>query len=184
MHVTEGRGSWWQVAHSARMPTVEGAVEVDLEADDTLRSIFEAVCTADDHGGNTRKFSRTDVENFLKDLKNDPGIAEVHAYNDFRYSVDNTVEREYWLVLNSRLHPELGGKDGYGILHVHYGGQWAACPSDRDRSVIKQVNIRHTWDSSRGDFEKFWKKCTDLNKWRENRGAVVLGGREAPGGWK
>ena len=57
-------------------------------------------------------------------------------------------------------------------------------PSKCDRNTITQINIRHTWDSSRDEFQRFWKKCKDIDKWREKIGRPILGRREAPGGWK
>jgi len=76
--------------------------------------------------------------------------------------------------------PGLAGTDGYAIMHVHYQGTYP----DADRAVVTQINIRHTWHSGLAVSERFHKKCVNLNKWREKKGACVLGSREAPRGWQ
>ena len=167
---------------------------VDPASDSALRDIFEAVLAAEapaagQDGSGMRQFGRDDVADFLSVInRNTTSAVSVYAFNDFRYSVNNTIEREYWLRLSRDALPAaqqaLAGKDGYAILHVHYAGSWMEPPSKCDRNTITQINIRHTWDSSRDEFQRFWKKCKDLDKWREKTGRPVLGGREAPGGWK
>ena len=121
--------------------------------------------------------TRKDVGDFLDVIRRNPSAASVCAYNDFEYTANRTtskIEREYWLRLSRDALPDaqqaLAGKDGYAILHVHYAGAWMEPPSKCDRSTITQINIRHTWDSSRDEFQRFWKKCKDLDKWREKMG--------------
>ena len=155
----------------------------DVEGDQLSaveREIFDAVFAAEcgaevsaqdgQHGQQaaaTRSFSGRDAYDFLAELQRDPGIATIHARNDFPYTAGNTLteplhEREYWLKLSkSNLqNPSLAGRDGYAIMHVHYQGKYP----DRDRAVITQINIRHAWHSGLPDSEKFHKKCVDLDK--------------------
>ena len=54
---------------------------------------------------------------------------------------------------------------------------------DRKRSIIAQINARHTWDG-RNEAEKFFKKCENLNLWREARGTEILGSNDFPSGWR
>ena len=138
----------------------------------------------------TRKFGRPDINNFLHNLERNLRVASVVGYQDFPYTergtatADPFVEREYWLKLSI---PGLGGTDGYAILHVHYMGKFNdknQCTVSGARSTITQINIRHTWNSSQDVSERYHMKCTDLDKWRERIGNVVLGPREAPHGWK
>ena len=189
----------------------EGTDPIDLESNPDLSEIFEAISKdplqnrsdlssesffldvdkkIETGASETRKFGRPDTNNFLRDLGRNLGVASVVGYQDFPYTEGGTatadpfVEREYWLKL---FIPGLRGTDGYAILHVHYMGKFY----DPDqstitgaRSTITQINIRHTWNSSRDVSERYHMKCADLDKWREKKGNVVLGHKEAPHGWK
>ncbi len=175
---------------------------VDVEADPELLRFFRAssdlfAADARPQEGATRKFDRSDVRTFLELLRDSPAAATVVAYHDFKYTAGNTltkplIEREYWLRLARDGLPEaqqgLAGKDGYAILHVHYAEVWDDGDSqmvyDKKRATITQINVRHTWDRGRPESERFWKKCLDLDLWRESRGSPVLGELEAPTGWK
>ena len=175
-------------------------IDVDLDPDllhffNASRELFAADILSP--VGTTRQFGRQDAVAFLELLRDTPHAATIAAYNDFKYTANNTlpkplIEREYWLKLSLAALPAakqgLAGKDGYAIMHVHYDGVWDDRDGkeafDRKRSTIKQVNIRHTWDTGRPESEKFWKKCIDLDKWRESGGMPILGSKEAPNGWR
>ena len=144
-----------------------------------------------------RGFKPQDVEDF-RNLLSTEGAVTVKFRNDFEYTQGGTVskiEREYWLKISPNALPaakkHLAGEDGYAIMHVHYAGNWDASDSrvafDRKRSTITQVNIRHTWHKDRPEKEKFWKKCEDLDKWREKKGEPILrehdGSTPASDGW-
>ena len=113
----------------------------------------------------------------------------------FRYNMNlrppvSFYRREYWLKNSQEMlaNTELAGKDGFMILHVHYSGEWRASDTpadfDKKRSIITQINGRHTWDDCRDMRELFFKKCFELDKWREAKGTPILGNREVPSGWK
>ena len=143
----------------------------------------------------SRKLGVTGVESFLKKLKRNPNVATVHAFSDFPYTTNRSptrplIEREYWLKLSREtlVEPRLAGEDGFIILHVHYSGEWrdedTQAAFDQKRSVVTQINGRHTWDDSYHIRDRFFKKCLDLGKWREAKGTPILGNHEAPTGWK
>jgi len=143
----------------------------------------------------TRQLNVDGVKSFLEELKRNPNVATVHAFSDFPYTKNNSlrvplIEREYWLKISREtlVNKKLAGKDGFIILHVHYSGEWRESDTqadfDRKRSIITQINGRHTWDDSRDLRERFFKKCLELDKWREAKGTPILGNREAPSGWK
>jgi hypothetical protein len=92
---------------------------------------------------------------------------------------EREVEREYWVRLGG-VDKKLLGDDNLAIFHVHYKGNWHPVPQYRDRSVITQVNVRHTTKLRQ---KAFHIKCQDLNKWREKHGTSVLPGIPAAG-WK
>ena len=189
----------------------EGTDPIDLESNPDLTEIFEAISkdplqnksgfssepffldvdeSLETGASGNRKFDRPDINQFLRDLGRNLGVASVVGYQDFPYTeggaarADPFVEREYWLKLSI---PGLGGTDGYAILHVHYMGKFNdpnQCTFTGARSTITQINIRHTWNSSQDVSERYHMKCADLDKWRERKGNVVLGPKEAPHGWK
>ena len=134
-------------------------------------------------------------KHFINELKRNPNVTTVHVFSDFPYTANKSlsvhlIEREYWLKIcrENLSKQELAGKDGFIILHVHYSGEWRAWDTqadfDKKRSIITQINGRHTWDDSRDLRERFFKKCLELDKWREASGTPILGNREAPDGWK
>lgn len=61
------------------------------------------------------------------------------------------------------------GDDKLAIFHVHYEGRFHPVPDKRDRSVIKQIDVRHTTVVRE---KAYHIKCKDLNKWREKHGAA------------
>ena len=149
---------------------LQGTDSTDWDSNPELREIFEAISKdplqsrsalstepffldADEHkslepgASGNRKFERPDVNQFLRDLGRNLGVASVVGYQDFPYTeggaarADPFVEREYWLKLSI---PGLGGTDGYAILHVHYMGKF----KDQNqytftgaRNTITQINI-------------------------------------------
>ena len=185
----------------------EGTDSIDLESNPDLSEIFEAISkdplqnksvlsprpffldvdeALETGASGKRKFDRPDINQFLRDLGRNLGVASVVGYQDFPYTegcavrVDPFVEREYWLKLSI---PGLRGTDGYAILHVYYMGKFYdqnQCTFTGARSTITQINIRHTWNSSQDVSERYHMKCADLDKWRERKGNVVLGPKEAP----
>ncbi len=65
------------------------------------------------------------------------------------------------------------------VLQVRFST--ASCsPRNALVSTITQVNIRYTWHKDRPEKEKFWKKCEDLDKWRESEGKPILRDKD---GW-
>jgi len=82
---------------------------------------------------------------------------------------------------------ELAGKDGFVLLHIHYKGEWSWDDNkdtyDKKRSIITQINGRHTWDDSRDPRENFFKKCENLDKWREDSGTPIFGNKVTRAEW-
>jgi hypothetical protein len=134
----------------------------------------------------SRRFAASDIRSLLSKLEADDTCAEIIGFQEFPYAAggklkgnDREVEREYWARLDG-VGRRLQGDDKLAIFHVHYAGKWHPVPDRRDRSVVKQINVRHT--TSVRD-KAFHVKCNDLNKWREKHGSSVLG--EIPArGWK
>ena len=98
--------------------------------------------------GSTRQLAPSSVLALLDELKREPDVATICAFNDFAYKGrDETpkVEREYWLKLSGTklLAGGLSGKklagvtgaDGLIIMHVHYAGDHP-CPADPRRPKI------------------------------------------------
>ena len=79
----------------------------------------------------------------------------------------------------------VAGHDAMAILHVHYAGSWTQRESLRNRSVIKQMNLRHTVPAPANTnirpANAWFRKCVDLDKWREMRGRMIFFIPE--GGW-
>ena len=79
----------------------------------------------------------------------------------------------------------VSGHDAMAILHVHYAGNWTQRESQRNRSVIKQMNLRHTVPALANTkiqpANAWYRKCVDLDKWREMRGKMVF--KIQQGGW-
>ena len=134
----------------------------------------------------SREFKPQDIEALLAKIEQDDSTVQVIGFNEFPYTAGNKlkgsnreVEREYWLHLRN-VDKRIAGDDNLAILHVHYKGKWHPVPRNRDRSVISQVNIRHTAKTRE---KAFHMKCADLNKWREKHGSSVL--RQIPkDGWR
>jgi len=169
-------------------PSSDELLEVNVEVELKSALVFDAPLDKTE-----RIMSDNGIKLFLKALKRNPNIATVHAYNDFRYTAKNSlsiplIEREYWLKMSGETLPELMGKDGFIILHIHYSGEWRDSDTlavfNKKRSIITQINGRHTWDDSCHISDRFFKKCWDLDKWREARGTEILGNHEAPNGWR
>lgn len=116
---------------------------------------------------------------------------QIIGFQEFAYSdsdkrkligEDREVEREYWLemLVNVESVSFLQG-NSFIILHVHYAGKYLEDSTKRDRSVIKQINVRHTGKPLKG--KKYaYLKCKDLNTWREQWGTEVKG--IPKNGWK
>jgi hypothetical protein len=137
-------------------------------------------------------FCQSDSSRVLLDLLICKCSSQVVGFNEFPYmngcckekSHPQTckdkwlIEREYWVRLD-RVGKKLAGDDGFLIVHVHYAGKWLDVPNCRDRTVITQINFRHTTKR----VEEAWhRKCVALNKMREKRGTRAV---EIPeGGWK
>jgi len=66
--------------------------------------------------------------------------------------------------------------DQIAILHVHYAGKWVRTLRDRDRSVIKAINIRQTVpaEGSARPRLAYFTKNEDLDKWAEIHGKKVV----------
>ena len=125
----------------------------------------------------SRAFKEFDIEELLKKIELDDSTFTVIGFNEFPYTNglklkghNMQVEREYWLRLR-KVNKRIAGEDNLVILHVHYQGKWHPTPKSRDRSVIMQVNIRHT---TRVEKEAFPLKCSDLDKWREKHGTSII----------
>jgi len=117
-------------------------------------------------------------------------LAQIIGFGEFPYADrfkrdlkgdDREVAREYWIRLDQPVTDQkLGGDDNLIIFHVHYAGKWHPVSRYRDRSVITQVNVRHTTEIKK---KAYHVKCRDLNKLRERHGTSVL--EEIPKeGWK
>ena len=166
-------------------------IETGIEAD-----IFTAIFAAQFHleEAATQNLSKQDVGAFLNELRYDPNIATVHAYNDSAFQGAQEgplkIEREYWIKISRdstatlQHNPGLAGKDGYAILYVRYDGEWKTNDSqtvfDQKRSSITHINICHTWDTSECLGERFRAPCQGVGRWRELRGESVL---VADNGW-
>eukprot|EP00961_Rhodomonas_salina_P023076 309466-Rhodomonas_salina.1 len=132
-----------------------------------------------------RKFNGAAIESFLSKVEQEEEfIAAVIGFNEFPHTHGRTlvgsnreIVREYWFEVDTG-DARIAGQDGFVILHVHFAGKWHELRDQRDRSTISQINIRHT---ARRE-EDAWKKCADLDKWREQYGEFVV--RRFPGGWK
>eukprot|EP00961_Rhodomonas_salina_P277762 3753574-Rhodomonas_salina.1 len=132
-----------------------------------------------------RGFNNNTIKLFLRKVEEDGFIADVIGFSEFPYSHNNTlqgadreIEREYWFEVSSD-YAQLSGVDKLVILHVHYAGKWHNSHDKRDRSTITQINIRHTASCQE---HAFWKKCADLDMWREKYGRSILA--IPAGGWK
>jgi hypothetical protein len=125
-----------------------------------------------------REFAYGDIWELLKATDK----VRVIGYNEFPYTRRQPkdeweLEREIWLDLGA-LGPAAAGPHKLGILHVHYAAPWSDDRSKRDRSVITQVNVRHTTESPQKDFRL---KSQQLNKWREDHGRSMA--KLPKGGW-
>jgi len=175
--------------------STEYVIEVFLNKDCTpegtpLNEFAEAVAGWSPSPPSTREFSVPDIRNLLEQLQGGRAQVEVIGWNEFPYTQNGKlqgdrclIEREYWLkLINVSQH--VAGEDGLAILHVHYAGRFVHPRHKRDYSVITQMNIRHTVrpDVAVPGENAYWKKCLDLDKWREMRGSMLL---ELPqGGWR
>jgi len=63
--------------------------------------------------------------------------------------------------------------DRSAVLHVHYAGKWVEKVRERDRSVIKQINIRQTVPEERSG-RKGQRFNMDMEKWVEKSGQPCL----------
>ena len=125
-----------------------------------------------------REFAHTDIWALLKATDK----VRVIGYNEFPYTRGRPkheweLEREIWLDLGA-LGSATAGPHNLGILHVHYAAPWSDDRFKRDRSVIKQVNVRHTTESPQKD-PRF--KSQQLDKWREDHGRRMA--KLPEGGW-
>ncbi len=124
----------------------------------------------------SRQFKRDTIKSLLSKIATDDKCMTVIGFQEFPYTAGNTlkwndreVEREYWVRVDG-VDKRLGGVDNLVIFHVHYAGKWHPVQTKRDRSVIQQVNMRHTTKRME---KTFHKKCEDLDKWREAFGTAV-----------
>ena len=161
-------------------------VEEELCGSKTFAEFTEEFASWEPSAETSREFKPQGIQQLLKKIEDEDSCFKVIGFNEFPYTKgnklhgkDREVEREYWLRLKG-IGKQIGGNDNLVILHVHYQGKWNEIPKRRDRSVIKQVNIRHTTTIKANAFHM---KCADLNKWREKYGTSVL--KEIPtSGWK
>jgi hypothetical protein len=143
------------------------AASIDSElTEDDIAAILKPVPAC-------RSLTPIDVADLLQEFERNPEIATIVAYNDFPYTRNNTltppeIEREYWVKVDrsSLKNHALAGHHSFVIFHVHYKGTWVKSDDqtmfDRKRSIIAQINARHTWDG-RNEAEKFFKKCEKFN---------------------
>ncbi|KAJ1471845.1 hypothetical protein T484DRAFT_3485350 [Baffinella frigidus] len=129
----------------------------------------------------TKEFDTKDIQKLLDAIDHNPAATfRIVGYNEFPYRAK--IEREYWLKVGN-VNQGVAGNGQMAILHVHYAGKWTQRQSLRDRSVVTQMNLRHSVPvrgNTRPD-NTWYRKCVDLNKWREMRGKMVF--HIPKGGW-
>mmetsp|Transcript_41906 Transcript_41906/g.81942 ORF Transcript_41906/g.81942 Transcript_41906/m.81942 type:complete len:209 (+) Transcript_41906:393-1019(+) len=106
---------------------------------------------------------------------------KVIGINEFAYTdggrlkgEDRLLEREYWIRDPTQ--------EEYVVLHVHFAGKWYEnhLRHLRDWSTILQANIRHSVTVDKPTSRTFFRKCKDLNVWREKFGSEI----KIPEKWK
>ena len=133
----------------------------------------------------SRSLNATGIKQLLDKISEDDQCYDVIGFQEFPYTRGNKlvgnereIERELWVKFDG-VDKKLAGNDELGIFHVHFAGKWHPVPDLRDRSVITQINARHTTKIKN---QAFHKKCQDLNKLREKYGKEVSGIPKE--GWK
>jgi hypothetical protein len=169
-----------QAWHDVTLSSESGVVDVTvfLNPDDALF----ADCTGDDQAQEfvrlvfdwdrdnvyvpERRLSKQDQEEFFNKFNQ----VSVIGISEFKYTDGGKkqvpeLEREVWF--------RVPNEPDYVILHIHYDAPWVKSVNSRDRTAIKQANLRHSVPKKTRNSEVFHIKCKDLDVWREKYGTMV-----------
>jgi hypothetical protein len=92
----------------------------------------------------------------------------VAHFNEFRYSRDNTIEREYWIW-------DVDRADEWVIMHVHFAGAWNKDLNSRHdgTQLVNSVNLRHSVSADQATELTWYRKCQEMDAERERYGTKV-----------
>jgi hypothetical protein len=121
----------------------------------------------DNHSQEAKRGMRSQEQEafFHRVLENNFSVVGV---NEFMYSKERTIEREYWIW-------DVGRNDEWVILHVHFAGKWCADAEERGKrmQIVTQVNLRHSVTADQSASSTWRFKSKDMDAWREQYGSKV-----------
>ncbi len=142
------------------------AGEEDTQA---IAEWFATWSASDDSAEPAKRVLETDQQTsfFLHVLANEVTVVGVQ---EFPYSRDNTIEREYWIWDHHQPHE-------YVIMHVHFSGSWREDELERKKGmrVVTSVNLRHSISADQSVAKTWYHKNIQMSAWREMEKSKVEG---------
>lgn len=133
-------------------------------------------------------FSALDIKRLLQQVRDERTKLKVIGKTEFPRKTHGStgqsfVARHYWLELYT-LDASLAGHDGLAILGVHYAGKWDGDQKQRDRSVIRHIDLRRTvpQETVEPGVNAHWHKCKELDKWMQRTTVTIFS--IPPDGWR